>query len=237
MTHPIRITRATQKKPKPKDHELGFGTVFTDHMFVADFQEEKGWYDPADRALRPAHPRAGRGGAPLRPGDLRRAQGVPRAGRPGPALPAAEARRADEPLGPAPLHPGARSGARPPVAGRAGAPRAGLGAVERRHRALHPADDHRQRAVPRRAAGEAVPLLRDPVARRRVLQGRHEPRQDPRRGQVRPRGRRAGRAAPRRAANYAASLLAAEEAHAARASPRCCGWTAPTGSTWTRWAP
>ena len=46
MTHPIRITRATQKKPKPRDNELGFGTVFTDHMFVADFQEEKGWYDP-----------------------------------------------------------------------------------------------------------------------------------------------------------------------------------------------
>ncbi len=46
MNHPIRITRASQKKAKPKDHELGFGTVFTDHMFVADFQEEKGWYDP-----------------------------------------------------------------------------------------------------------------------------------------------------------------------------------------------
>ena len=38
MTQPIRITRATQKKPKPRDSELGFGTVFTDHMFVADFQ-------------------------------------------------------------------------------------------------------------------------------------------------------------------------------------------------------
>ncbi len=46
MTDAIRITRATARKPKPKDHELGFGTVFTDHMFVADFQEEKGWYDP-----------------------------------------------------------------------------------------------------------------------------------------------------------------------------------------------
>jgi branched-chain amino acid aminotransferase len=46
MTHPIRITYAAHKRPKPKDHELGFGTVFTDHMFVADFQEEKGWYDP-----------------------------------------------------------------------------------------------------------------------------------------------------------------------------------------------
>src|SRR5262249_30037289 len=46
MNHPIRITRATEKKQKPRDTELGFGTVFTDHMFVADFQEEKGWYDP-----------------------------------------------------------------------------------------------------------------------------------------------------------------------------------------------
>src|SRR5262245_52474681 len=39
MTLPIRITRATERKPKPKDSELGFGTVFSDHMFVADFQE------------------------------------------------------------------------------------------------------------------------------------------------------------------------------------------------------
>jgi len=46
MSEAIRITRATAKKPRPKDDELGFGTVFTDHMFVTDFQEEKGWYDP-----------------------------------------------------------------------------------------------------------------------------------------------------------------------------------------------
>jgi branched-chain amino acid aminotransferase len=46
MTEPIRITRAATLKQKPKDADLGFGTVFTDHMFVADFQEEKGWYDP-----------------------------------------------------------------------------------------------------------------------------------------------------------------------------------------------
>jgi len=46
MSEPIRISRATAKKPKPKDSELSFGTVFTDHMFVLDFQEEKGWYDP-----------------------------------------------------------------------------------------------------------------------------------------------------------------------------------------------
>jgi branched-chain amino acid aminotransferase len=46
MSEPIRITRAPVKKQKPKDSELTFGTVFTDHMFVLDFQEEKGWYDP-----------------------------------------------------------------------------------------------------------------------------------------------------------------------------------------------
>jgi branched-chain amino acid aminotransferase len=46
MTEPIRITRTTSKRDKPKDKDLSFGTVFTDHMFVMDFEEEKGWYDP-----------------------------------------------------------------------------------------------------------------------------------------------------------------------------------------------
>jgi branched-chain amino acid aminotransferase len=46
MSDVIRITRAAAKKAKPKASELGFGSVFTDHMFVMDFQEEKGWYDP-----------------------------------------------------------------------------------------------------------------------------------------------------------------------------------------------
>src|SRR3989475_3940453 len=46
MSEPIRINRATGKKQKPKDSELSFGTVFTDHMFVMDFQEERGGYDP-----------------------------------------------------------------------------------------------------------------------------------------------------------------------------------------------
>lgn len=46
MSEPIRITKAPTLKKKPKDSELGFGIVFTDHMFVANFQQEKGWYDP-----------------------------------------------------------------------------------------------------------------------------------------------------------------------------------------------
>ena len=46
MNDGISITRAASPKTKPKDAELGFGTEFTDHMFLMDFQEEKGWYDP-----------------------------------------------------------------------------------------------------------------------------------------------------------------------------------------------
>ncbi len=43
---PIRITRATTLKTHPKDSDLGFGTVFTDHIFVMNYREGKGWYDP-----------------------------------------------------------------------------------------------------------------------------------------------------------------------------------------------
>ena len=43
---PIRVSKTTAPKKHPKDGELGFGQIFTDHMFLADFQEEKGWYDP-----------------------------------------------------------------------------------------------------------------------------------------------------------------------------------------------
>jgi branched-chain amino acid aminotransferase len=46
MSEPIRIARTSSKKDKPKDKDLAFGNVFTDHMFVANFEEEKGWYDP-----------------------------------------------------------------------------------------------------------------------------------------------------------------------------------------------
>jgi branched-chain amino acid aminotransferase len=46
MSDTIRIIRTTARKDKPKDKDLAFGNVFTDHIFVANFQEEKGWYDP-----------------------------------------------------------------------------------------------------------------------------------------------------------------------------------------------
>ena len=40
-TDPIRVSKTTTPKKHPKDGELGFGQIFTDHMFLADFQEEK----------------------------------------------------------------------------------------------------------------------------------------------------------------------------------------------------
>ncbi|MDD9301817.1 MAG: branched-chain amino acid aminotransferase [Desulfobacter sp.] len=42
----IKVTRANQTGTRPKDADLGFGTVFTDHMFVMDYEEGKGWLDP-----------------------------------------------------------------------------------------------------------------------------------------------------------------------------------------------
>jgi len=42
----IKITRTTSPRPKPEDPtKLGFGTVFTDHMFTMDYDEEHGWHD------------------------------------------------------------------------------------------------------------------------------------------------------------------------------------------------
>jgi len=42
----LKITRAPNPKPKPDAATLGFGEVFTDHMFMMDFDEGVGWHDP-----------------------------------------------------------------------------------------------------------------------------------------------------------------------------------------------
>lgn len=43
----IRVEKAAQPKEKPGiDNPLVFGTIFTDHMFIADYEEGKGWLDP-----------------------------------------------------------------------------------------------------------------------------------------------------------------------------------------------
>jgi branched-chain amino acid aminotransferase len=40
------ITRTTAPKAKPADDALSFGKVLTDHMFLMDYTEGKGWHDP-----------------------------------------------------------------------------------------------------------------------------------------------------------------------------------------------
>jgi branched-chain amino acid aminotransferase len=39
-------TRTTTPKPKPADESLSFGKVLTDHMFLMDYDEGKGWHSP-----------------------------------------------------------------------------------------------------------------------------------------------------------------------------------------------
>ena len=41
----IKVTRATTLKEKPNQDNLGFGNYFSDHMFVMDYEEEKGWHN------------------------------------------------------------------------------------------------------------------------------------------------------------------------------------------------
>lgn len=46
MKYEIKITKTDSPKQKPTDEsKLGFGRVFTDHMFIMNWSEGKGWYD------------------------------------------------------------------------------------------------------------------------------------------------------------------------------------------------
>lgn len=42
----ISITKTTTPRQKPNMENLPFGQYFSDHMFVMDYAEGKGWYDP-----------------------------------------------------------------------------------------------------------------------------------------------------------------------------------------------
>lgn len=41
----ITITKTACPKEKPDSSTLGFGKIFTDHMFMMDYAADKGWYD------------------------------------------------------------------------------------------------------------------------------------------------------------------------------------------------
>ncbi|WP_174614374.1 branched-chain amino acid aminotransferase [Virgibacillus ihumii] len=42
----IQVNLCTSRKEKPKSDELQFGRTFTDHMFIMDYSEPKGWHAP-----------------------------------------------------------------------------------------------------------------------------------------------------------------------------------------------
>ena len=43
----IKVTLSTALKQKPQDEsQLGFGRIFTDHMFLMNYEKGRGWYDP-----------------------------------------------------------------------------------------------------------------------------------------------------------------------------------------------
>lgn len=50
----IKIEKTSNPKELPGvDNPLKFGTIFTDHMFIMDYEEGKGWYDPRIVAYQP----------------------------------------------------------------------------------------------------------------------------------------------------------------------------------------
>jgi len=43
----IKVVLSTSLKEKPQDEsKLGFGSIFTDHMFLMDYEDGKGWHSP-----------------------------------------------------------------------------------------------------------------------------------------------------------------------------------------------
>ncbi len=44
--NPIAITRTTNPKQPPADDTLAFGKVFSDHMFLMNYDEGQGWHSP-----------------------------------------------------------------------------------------------------------------------------------------------------------------------------------------------
>jgi len=41
----ISVTRVPRTRAMPPAKELGFGRIFTDHMFAMDYEEGRGWFD------------------------------------------------------------------------------------------------------------------------------------------------------------------------------------------------
>ena len=65
----ISITKNPTPGKLPPSDTLGFGQVFTDHMFLMDYDEGKGWHDPRIVPFAPLSisPAAGPSPSPPRP--------------------------------------------------------------------------------------------------------------------------------------------------------------------------
>ncbi|NPV93182.1 MAG: branched-chain amino acid aminotransferase [Firmicutes bacterium] len=46
MLSAIKVEKTQKPRPRPDQNNLGFGQYFSDHMFVMDYTEGKGWHDP-----------------------------------------------------------------------------------------------------------------------------------------------------------------------------------------------
>jgi len=49
----LTITTTGRPKAKPDDAHLGFGTIFTDHMFNMDYSPDSGWHNPRIEPYQP----------------------------------------------------------------------------------------------------------------------------------------------------------------------------------------
>ncbi len=53
MSWEIEVQKTDEGKNRPADEHLGFGNVFTDHMFIADYKADCGWQNPRVIPLQP----------------------------------------------------------------------------------------------------------------------------------------------------------------------------------------
>ncbi len=53
MSMQITIEKTKSPKPKPDQNNLGFGRLFSDHMFIMDYSEGKGWHSPRITPYKP----------------------------------------------------------------------------------------------------------------------------------------------------------------------------------------
>ena len=51
----IKITLTSNPKAKPDEDKLGFGKIFSDHMFLMDYNPEQGWHDARVVPYAPFH--------------------------------------------------------------------------------------------------------------------------------------------------------------------------------------